>query len=98
MEETACPQPGCTMPAEIVDRRLLESTDDPIEHVRLVCLAGHRFLMPAEMLRGQVDPSGQHVAVPRDTRGSPTPDRCPTSPATTAPAALPPAHAPRSHL
>jgi hypothetical protein len=50
------------MPAEIVDRRLLESTDDLVEHVRLVCVAGHRFLMPTEMLPGPVDPSGQHVA------------------------------------
>jgi hypothetical protein len=50
MEDTGCPERGCTMPAEILDRAVLASTDGPIEHVRVLCLAGHGFFMPMEML------------------------------------------------
>jgi hypothetical protein len=50
MDCTTCPQEGCAVPAEVVDRRVLESTDGPIEHIRVVCLVGHRFFMPTEML------------------------------------------------
>jgi hypothetical protein len=42
--------PECNQPAEVLERFALESTDGPIEHVRLSCLARHHFLMPAEML------------------------------------------------
>jgi hypothetical protein len=38
------------MPAEILDRTILDSTDGPIEHCRIACLGGHRFLMPTAML------------------------------------------------
>jgi hypothetical protein len=50
MDLTACPQPGCDLPAEMVDRAVLGSTDGPLEHARLVCLGGHRFFMPTAML------------------------------------------------
>jgi hypothetical protein len=50
MDVTGCPEPGCNLPAEILDRAILESTDGPIEHARIACLGGHRFLMPIEML------------------------------------------------
>jgi len=42
--------PECNQPAEVLERFTLESTDGPIEHVRLSCLVRHHFLMPAEML------------------------------------------------
>lgn len=50
MDITMCPERDCDGPAEVIDRRVLESTDGPTEHVRVVCLLGHRFLVPVEML------------------------------------------------
>jgi hypothetical protein len=49
MDVTGCPEPGCSLPAEILDRMVLESTDGPIEHARTLCLSGHRFLMPTSL-------------------------------------------------
>jgi hypothetical protein len=46
MEVEPCPHPHCDMPAEILDRVLIDSTDEPVEHVRLLCVSGHRFFMP----------------------------------------------------
>jgi hypothetical protein len=51
LDLTACPEPGCQSPAEIIDRCAFGSTDGPIEHVRIRCLYRHTFLLPAEMLR-----------------------------------------------
>jgi hypothetical protein len=53
MDDTVCPEPGCALPAEVLDRTLIESTDALVEHARLVCPRGHRFLMPTEMLPAQ---------------------------------------------
>ena len=50
LDLTACPEPGCSSPAEIVDRFALRSTDGPIEHVRTRCLNGHHFFLPVAML------------------------------------------------
>lgn len=50
LDLTACPEPGCSSPAQIVDRSALPSTDGPIEHVRVRCLNRHHFLMPAGRL------------------------------------------------
>lgn len=46
VELRPCIQPGCTHLAEVVDRRVLESTDGPVEHVRIRCLGGHAFFCP----------------------------------------------------
>jgi hypothetical protein len=43
MDATTCPD--CDAPAEILDRDVLESTDGPVEHVRVVCVRRHHFLM-----------------------------------------------------
>lgn len=48
IELAACPE--CGVPAEIQDRAAWESTDSPIEHVRLVYARRHRFVMPVEGL------------------------------------------------
>jgi hypothetical protein len=56
MDDTVCPEPGCDLRAEILDRRILKSTDGPIEHSRITCVGGHRFLMPTPML-----PKRQHL-------------------------------------
>jgi hypothetical protein len=43
-----CPDPSCVAPAEIPDRITVGSTDGPVEHVRTLCLDGHRFYLPAD--------------------------------------------------
>ena len=50
LDLTACPAPGCSSTAQIYDRSTMESTDGPVEHVRVRCLNRHHFLMPAAML------------------------------------------------
>ncbi len=48
IETTSCPQ--CGAPAEVLDRDVLESTDGPVEHARVVCIARHRFHLPVAHL------------------------------------------------
>ncbi|PJJ54219.1 hypothetical protein CLV56_3727 [Mumia flava] len=48
MELTTCPD--CGAPAEVTGRFALESTDGPMEHVRLRCVLGHWFVGLAERL------------------------------------------------
>ena len=43
-----CPQ--CRAPAEILARWVFESTDGPLEHVKVACVFGHWFAMPTWML------------------------------------------------
>jgi hypothetical protein len=50
MELTRCVEPGCTGPAEVVDRMVLRSTSGPIEHVRIRCLHRHWFMLPVSMV------------------------------------------------
>jgi len=52
-----CPDPGCTAPAEIMDRWSWNSTDGPIEHVRTRCLARHIFTPTADSLVVDAEPS-----------------------------------------
>ena len=52
MDATTCPE--CGAPAEITDRDVLESTDGPVEHVRVVCVRRHWFLLStASLARGR---------------------------------------------
>ncbi len=48
IEWTRCPQ--CGQIAEVVDRDVLPSTDGPVEHVHVRCVAKHRFVMPVVAL------------------------------------------------
>jgi hypothetical protein len=48
MDATTCPE--CGAPAEAIDRSALESTGGPVEHVRIICVRRHWFLMSTESL------------------------------------------------
>lgn len=50
MDFTVCPE--CGAPAEVQWRAVLESTDGPVEHAKVLCAARHWFLLPvAELAR-----------------------------------------------
>lgn len=42
--------PECKAPAELLARWAWDSTDGPIEHVKIQCVLGHWFAMPVWML------------------------------------------------
>ena len=48
LDLVVCPE--CAAPAEVVDRIAFPSTDGPVEHVKVACLARHWFLLPAASL------------------------------------------------
>ncbi|MBS45821.1 MAG: hypothetical protein CMH83_22135 [Nocardioides sp.] len=48
MDLTSCPE--CDAPAEVLDRAVLPSTDGPVEHARVRCVARHVFTLPVERL------------------------------------------------
>ncbi|MER7073918.1 hypothetical protein [Terrabacter sp. NPDC000476] len=48
LETTTCPVCGAV--AEVTDRSVLESTDGPVEHARVTCLARHWFVLPLSSL------------------------------------------------
>ena len=52
LQLTICPEQTCHLPAEITDRFVLPSTDGPIEHVTLHCVARHTFILPVARLVG----------------------------------------------
>lgn len=62
LQLTRCPQ--CGAPAEIERRAVLESTDGPVEHAAVRCVARHWFLLPTEELAVHV-PTTQAVAPSR---------------------------------
>ena len=56
MDYARCPQ--CELPAEVIDRFSLASTDGPIAHVKTACMAGHVFTPRADdvaFLAGSTD-------------------------------------------
>ncbi len=55
MELTRCPE--CGQVAEIDARTVCESTDGPIEHVRVRCVARHVFVQPVEWLDREPRPA-----------------------------------------
>jgi hypothetical protein len=48
LELSQCPE--CGSAAEIVDRFVVESTDGPVEEVKLRCIERHWFLLPVAYL------------------------------------------------
>ena len=45
---TTCPE--CEGPAHVQWRDVLESTDGPIEHAKVMCIERHGFLLPVATL------------------------------------------------
>ena len=58
MDLTVCPE--CDELAEVRWRAVMESTDGPVEHAKVVCVRRHWFLLPVSHL---VRPS--HVTSPQ---------------------------------
>ncbi len=48
MDLTLCPE--CASIAEVLWRDRVESTDGPVEHIRIQCLQRHCFLLPTSKL------------------------------------------------
>jgi hypothetical protein len=47
-EIISCPEPGCSAPAEVLDRQVLESTCGPVAHLKASCLNGHGFTLATD--------------------------------------------------
>lgn len=47
---TFCPQSDCFAVAEVYERFVLDSTDGPVEMVRVRCVDRHDFMMPLDKL------------------------------------------------
>ena len=62
MDYALCPQ--CELPAEVIDRFSLSSTDGPIAHIKIACLAGHVFTPPVESVTS-LDPGAEAPATAR---------------------------------
>ncbi|CAN7448101.1 hypothetical protein LJR027_002787 [Terrabacter sp. LjRoot27] len=55
LDTTTCPECGAL--AEVTERAVLESTDGPVEHARVQCVARHWFLLPAASLTSPSAPT-----------------------------------------
>jgi hypothetical protein len=56
MDYALCPQ--CELPAEVIDRFSLSSTDGSLAHVKIACLAGHVFTPLADDVTS-LDPAAE---------------------------------------
>ena len=56
--------PGCGVPAEIAEHFSLPSTEGPVDHVVVDCVAGHHFRMAADRLPAQRPASQQPTSRP----------------------------------
>lgn len=63
--------PTCDLPASVADSFPLDSTDGLIEHLRISCIGGHSFRLPADRIT--------HLSLPAPSSGvvsDPWPTRC----------------------
>jgi hypothetical protein len=66
----------CGLPAEVADRYALESTDGPLESVRIRCPRGHWFNGPLEsLLRNDSRPVAEQPGQAAGSRPMTTPHR-----------------------
>lgn len=77
IDVTSCPE--CGELAEVQERDVLASTGDPVEHVKILCVNRHWFLMPAETLsqdrsRDMASPAGRGPLEPAHS-ARPAPER-----------------------
>ncbi len=73
MAQVPCPQ--CNRLARIIDRFTLQSTDGPVEHIKISCPGGHVLTPLVEQLWGrpeipQAAPDAEADAAPRFARAS----------------------------
>jgi hypothetical protein len=61
MDMTLCPECGAL--AEVQWRDVIESTDGPVEHAKVVCAARHWFLLPVWHLEQLATRSRRQVPV-----------------------------------
>jgi hypothetical protein len=66
MDLTVCPE--CGEVADIQRRAVLEGTDGPIEHAKILCICRHSFLLPVAWLPGPSVTSAQISARVRPDR------------------------------
>ena len=59
VDETNCPQPGCTLKALVLKRYVMGSTDGPIECQKIKCPIGHFFNAPISALAGDSGGEGE---------------------------------------
>ena len=78
----ACPE--CTMTAAVQGSDRLESTDGPVEHVRVTCVNRHWFVMPADTLTQR---RRNHLSVDGGRLRSGCTDREPPAPSSSSTAA-----------
>lgn len=62
IDTTICPE--CGELAEVQDRDVLERTDAPVEHVKVLCVLRHWFLLPVDRL------TSPRAEVERSTSGA----------------------------
>ncbi|WP_130014331.1 hypothetical protein [Serinicoccus sediminis] len=60
MDMTSCPECGAV--AEVQWRDVLESTDGPVEHAKVLCLQRHWFLLPVAWLVRPAAPPGRDAS------------------------------------
>ena len=61
LDTTFCPT--CGELAEVQWRTVLDSTDGPVEHAKILCVQRHWFLLPLASIRGGRDGSPADSAV-----------------------------------
>ncbi len=62
MDTTTCP--ACGLPAEVEWRAVMESTDGPVEHAKIRCVARHWFLLPLATLQASRQHDVRHAVRP----------------------------------
>lgn len=56
--------PDCGLPTTITDRFTLHGSPEPVEHIALVCVAGHRFTPPTDSLPDRLrEPCGADASI-----------------------------------